>query len=249
MTDGDHHRDICIVIPTYDEAENIIPLIDAVRRELPEARILVVDDSSPDGTADIVERRAESDANVAVLRRGTKSGLGAAYRAGFTQAIDSGASICVQMDADLSHDPRYLPELVSAVRMGADLAIGSRYVPGGACVNWPFLRRFLSRWGNRYAAGMLGLAVNDATSGFRAYSSEALRRMDFASVEAEGYGFQVEMTHRLLRSNGRIVEIPIVFTDRVHGESKLSHHIIGEAFGLVMSLAWKDWRRGGRRRS
>jgi len=133
--------------------------------------------------------------------------------------------------------------------MGADLAIGSRYVPGGACVNWPFLRRFLSRWGNRYAAGMLGLAVNDATSGFRAYSSEALRRMDFASVEAEGYGFQVEMTHRLLRSNGRIVEIPIVFTDRVHGESKLSHHIIGEAFGLVMSLAWKDWRRGGRRRS
>jgi len=118
MTDGDHHRDICIVIPTYDEAENIIPLIDAVRRELPEARILVVDDSSPDGTADLVERRAESDANVAVLRRGTKSGLGAAYRAGFTQAIDSGASICVQMDADLSHDPRYLPELVSAVRWG-----------------------------------------------------------------------------------------------------------------------------------
>lgn len=246
---GVDHSHVRVVIPTYDEAENIIPLIDAVRRELPEAQILVVDDSSPDGTADLVENRAASDANVVVLRRAGKSGLGAAYRAGFTHAIEGGASICVQMDADFSHDPRYLPELVSAVRMGADAAIGSRYVPGGACVNWPYLRRFLSRWGNRYAAAMLGLAVNDATSGFRAYSSEALQRMDFGSVVAEGYGFQVEMTHRLMRANGRIVEIPIVFTDRVHGESKLSHHIIGEAFRLVTSLAWKDWRRGRRRRS
>lgn len=238
-----------VVVPTYQEAENIAELIAGVRRELPAARILVVDDASPDGTAAIVDEIAGRDSRVSVLRRAGKQGLGAAYRAGFRRAIDEGASICVQMDADLSHDPVYLRELVSSVALGADGAIGSRYVPGGACVNWPFLRRFLSRWGNRYAAGMLGLAVNDSTSGFRAYSSDALRRMDFTTVTAEGYGFQVEMTHRLNRCLGRIVEIPIVFADRVRGESKLSHHIIGEAFRLVTALAWKDRRRGRRRQS
>ncbi|MFM8650069.1 MAG: polyprenol monophosphomannose synthase [Actinomycetota bacterium] len=238
-----------VVVPTYQEAENIAELIAGVRRELPAARILVVDDASPDGTAAIVDEIAGRDSRVSVLRRASKQGLGAAYRAGFRRAIDEGASICVQMDADLSHDPVYLRELVSSVALGADGAIGSRYVPGGACVNWPFLRRFLSRWGNRYAAGMLGLAVNDSTSGFRAYSSDALRRMDFTTVTAEGYGFQVEMTHRLNRCLGRIVEIPIVFADRVRGESKLSHHIIGEAFRLVTALAWKDRRRGRRRQS
>ena len=239
----------CVVVPTFQEADNIVELIGGVRRELPAARILVVDDASPDGTADIVEEIAGHDSMVSVLRRGGKQGLGAAYRAGFQHAIDEGASICVQMDADLSHAPGYLRELVSAVMLGADASIGSRYVPGGACVNWPFLRRFLSRWGNRYAAGMLGLAVNDSTSGYRAYSADALRRMDFTTVTAEGYGFQVEMTHRLNRCHGRIVEIPIVFADRVRGESKLSHHIIGEAFRLVTKLAWNDWRRGRRRRS
>jgi glycosyltransferase involved in cell wall biosynthesis len=171
----DDGRGVCVVIPTYDEAANIVTLIAKIRHQFPEAAILVVDDASPDGTADLVDEVSASDSLVRVLRR------------------------------------------------------------------------FLSRWGNRYAAGMLGLAVNDATSGFRAYSVEALQRMNFASVEAEGYGFQVEMTHRLVRCNGRIVEIPIVFADRVHGESKLSHHIIGEAFRLVTRLAWKDWRRGRRR--
>lgn len=238
-----------VVIPTYDEARNIVSLIERLRAAVPGASILVVDDSSPDGTAELVAEMARRDHHVAVLRRTSKAGLGAAYRAGFAVAIERGAAICVQMDADHSHDPKFVGELVSAVAMGADAAIGSRYVPGGACVNWPYLRRFLSRWGNRYAAGMLGLAVNDATSGFRAYSVEALQKMNFESVTAEGYGFQVEMTHRLVRCNGRIVEIPIVFTDRVQGESKLSHHIIGEAFRLVTSLAWKDWRRGRRRTS
>jgi dolichol-phosphate mannosyltransferase len=242
-------RGVYVVIPTYDEADNIVPLLEKIRSHLAEAGILVVDDASPDGTADLVDAVASVDPLVSVLRRSEKQGLGAAYRAGFAEAIGSGATVCVQMDADHSHDPSYLRELVSAVQLGADLAIGSRYVPGGRCVNWPYLRRFLSRWGNRYAAGMLGLAVNDATSGFRAYSVDALQRMDFGSVEAEGYGFQVEMTHRLVRCNGRIVEIPIVFADRVHGESKLSHHIIGEAFRLVTRLAWKDWRRGRRRAS
>ncbi|MEY3494129.1 MAG: polyprenol-phosphate mannosyltransferase, partial [Actinomycetota bacterium] len=186
-----------VVVPTFNEVENVTRLITGVLGALPGAQVIVVDDASPDGTADAVERLA--DPRVTVLHRAGKNGLGAAYRAGFAAALDRGASICVQMDADLSHDPRYLPELVSVVERGADASIGSRYVPGGACVDWPRLRQFLSRWGNRYAAGMLGLAVNDATSGFRAYSATSLARMDYASVTAEGYGFQVEMTHRLVR--------------------------------------------------
>jgi glycosyltransferase involved in cell wall biosynthesis len=235
-----------VVVPTFNEVENVTRLITGVLGALPGAQVIVVDDASPDGTADAVERLA--DPRVTVLHRAGKNGLGAAYRAGFAAALDRGASICVQMDADLSHDPRYLPELVSVVERGADASIGSRYVPGGACVDWPRLRQFLSRWGNRYAAGMLGLAVNDATSGFRAYSATSLARMDYASVTAEGYGFQVEMTHRLVRCGARVVEIPIVFPDRTAGESKLTYRIIGEAFRLVLGLAWSDWRKGHRRR-
>jgi glycosyltransferase involved in cell wall biosynthesis len=160
--------------------------------------------------------------------------------------MNAGASICVQMDADLSHDPGDLVALVAAVVHGADGAIGSRYVPGGRIVDWPTSRRWLSRWGNRFAAGALGLAVNDATSGYRAYRSGMLEIMDVGSITADGYGFQVEMTHRAVRADGRVVEIPITFRDRRHGVSKLSYHIIGEAFGVVVSLAWSD--RGSRRR-
>lgn len=235
--------EVLIVVPTFDEVDNIGILIGRVHDSVPGAKVLVVDDASPDGTADAA-RRAGAD----VIERSGKNGLGAAYRDGFACALESGAEIVVQMDADLSHDPRYLIELLSAVRAGADAAIGSRYVPGGECVDWPWLRRFLSRWGNRYAAGMLGLAVNDATSGYRAYSSSMLRRIDVASVLAEGYGFQVEMTHRLVRSGARVVEVPIVFRDRERGVSKLSYRIIGEAFRLVLRLAADDLRRGRRRR-
>jgi len=154
------------------------------------------------------------------------------------------------MDADLSHDPAELPALVANVELGADLAIGSRYVPGGRTVDWPWQRRALSRWGNRYAAGLLGLAVNDATGGFRAYSAAALRTMDYATVSADGYGFQVEMTHRLVRAGGRIVEFPITFRDRTVGESKLDKGIIGEASLLVVRLWWADARgRRARRRA
>lgn len=237
-----------IVVPTYNEAGSIVSLVEAVRHAVPSASVLVVDDASPDGTADLVDSIAARDAGVHVLRRDAKRGLGAAYRAGFGEAMRRGASICVQMDADWSHDPKYLVELISVVEHGADAAIGSRYVPGGGCVDWPRLRRFLSRWGNRYAAGMLGLAVNDATSGFRAYSAEVLRRIDHESVRAEGYGFQVEMTHRLVRHDARVVEVPIVFVDRTVGESKLDHRIIGEAFRLVGALAWRDFTSGRRRR-
>ena len=153
----------------------------------------------------------------------------------------------MQIDADLSHDPADLPALLANVEHGADLAIGSRYVPGGRTENWPWRRRWLSRWGNRYAAGVLGLAVNDATAGYRAYRATALEAMDFETVTAEGYGFQIEMTHRLVRAGGRIVEFPIAFRDRRAGESKLSQGIVGEAFGLVGRL-WVDDRRGRRTR-
>ena len=236
-------RRAVVVVPTYNEAGNIERLLETILASDHNIGVLVVDDSSPDGTADIVDRvaaRSEFARRVDVLRRPSKSGLGTAYRAGFSRVLDAGDTICVQMDADFSHDPRYLIEIISAVEMGADAAIGSRYVPGGRIENWPRLRLFLSRWGNRYAAGMLGLAVNDATAGYRAYSPALLRRIDFASVRAEGYGFQIEMTHRAVRSGARIVEVPITFVDRVVGESKLSHHIINEAFGLVNRLWFRD---------
>ena len=238
-------RRVVVVIPTYNEVGNIAQVIAGVIEVLPDASILVVDDNSPDGTADLVDKIAtELPANfpgfVQVRRRQNKAGLGAAYRDGFAVALELGATICVQMDADLSHHPMYLPAIVSVVDMGADASIGSRYIPGGRIENWPPLRHFLSRWGNRFAAGMLGLAINDATGGYRAYSRSILERMDFSTVQAEGYGFQVEMTHRAVRCGGRIVEVPILFTDRVVGESKLTHHIIGEAFSLVVKLWYKD---------
>lgn len=245
-------RGVVVVIPTYNEVDNVIEVIQKVLNELPEARMVVVDDNSPDGTARAVEEFSQSDAGagrVSVLHRERKEGLGAAYRAGFAAAMSHAAEICVQMDADMSHDPTYLREIVAAVALGADVSIGSRYIPGGTIENWPPVRRFLSRWGNRFAAGMLGLAVNDATSGYRAYSRSVLDRMNFSAVVAEGYGFQVEMTHRAVRVGARIVEIPIRFTDRIRGESKLTHHIIGEAFGLVIGLWFRErlLKRGYRR--
>ena len=234
------------VVPTYNEADNVEAICRSIRKHSPATGILVVDDNSPDGTAEIASRLADELGDLRVLRRSGKHGLGAAYRAGFTAAIDDGADICIQIDADLSHDPAMLPALVSAVEHGADLALGSRYVPGGITENWPRERRMLSRWGNRYVAGVLGLAVNDATAGYRAYRTTALvEAMDYTTVQAEGYGFQVEMTHRLVRAGGRIVEIPITFRDRTAGESKMSQGIVSEAFVMVLRLWVKDLR--GRR--
>lgn len=237
---------VTVVVPTFNEAGNIETLVSAVRQVLPRASILVVDDGSPDGTADLADALGATLGNVEVVRRASKDGLGAAYRFGLRHAIEQGAEICVQMDADLSHDPAALPALVAVVEHGADLAVGSRYVPGGITLNWPRRRRTVSRWGNRYAAGVLGLAVNDVTAGYRAYRSTALERMKFDSVQAEGYGFQIEMTYRLVRLGGRIVEFPITFRDRMAGESKFSGSIIREAFGLVLRLWAADF--GGRRR-
>jgi glycosyltransferase involved in cell wall biosynthesis len=237
---------VTVVVPTYNEADNIETLIRAVRQVSPDANILVIDDGSPDGTADRAEELAGTIGNVQVVRRDRKDGLGAAYRAGLRLAIDHGADICVQMDADLSHDPASLPALVAVVEHGADVAIGSRYVPGGITLNWPRRRRWVSRWGNRYAAGILGLAINDVTAGYRAYSAEALERMAFDSVTAEGYGFQIEMTYRIVRLGGKVVEFPITFRDRMEGESKFTGSIMREALGLVVRLWIADF--GGRRR-
>lgn len=237
---------VTVVVPTYNEAGNIARLCREVRLAVPDANLLIVDDASPDGTADVAEAASDSLGQIAVLRRAGKTGLGAAYRAGLRAAIDGGAEICVQMDADLSHDPAVLPALIANATHGADLAIGSRYVPGGLTENWPRRRRMLSRWGNRYAAGVLGLAVNDATAGYRAYRTDALERMEFDTVKAEGYGFQVEMTYRLVRIGGKVVEFPITFRDRTAGDSKMSGGIVREALMIVIKLWVADF--GGRRR-
>jgi dolichol-phosphate mannosyltransferase len=236
---------VAVIVPTFNEVGNIDTLLRAVRQVVPSAAVLVIDDGSPDGTADAAELVAADLGGIEVIRRDVKTGLGAAYRFGLRRAIDQGAEICVQMDADLSHDPASLPALIIAVEYGADVAIGSRYVPGGITLNWPRRRRQVSRWGNRYAAGVLGLAVNDVTAGYRAYRTEALERMNFDNVSAEGYGFQVEMTYRLVRLGGRVVEIPITFRDRMEGDSKFSGGIIREAFLLVGKLWIADF--GGRR--
>ena len=236
---------VAVVVPTYNEVGNVDTLLRALRQVVPDASILVIDDGSPDGTADAADAVAEVLGHIEVVRREGKGGLGAAYRFGLRRAIDLGAEVCVQMDADLSHDPGSLPALIAAVEFGADLAIGSRYVPGGITLNWPRRRRQVSRWGNRYAAGVLGLAVNDVTAGYRAYRSDVLERMRFDSVSAEGYGFQVEMTYRIVRLGGKVVEIPITFRDRMAGDSKFSGGIVREAFLLVGKLWLADF--GGRR--
>jgi dolichol-phosphate mannosyltransferase len=241
---------VAVVVPTYNEVDNIPVLLRGLFDVVPTATVVVVDDGSPDGTAARAEEVAdEIGLSLRVLRRHGKSGLGAAYRAGLAAAIGGGADVCVQIDADLSHDVSVLPALIAIVEHGADLAIGSRYVPGARTENWPPARRWLSRWGNRYAAGVLGLAVNDATAGYRAYRSDMLRSIGFDTVTAQGFGFQVEMTHRVVRDGGKIVEFPITFRERVAGTSKMSRGIISEALVLVMRLWVADFRGRRRRRS
>ncbi|MEL7209907.1 MAG: polyprenol monophosphomannose synthase [Actinomycetota bacterium] len=236
-----------VILPTYDEADNIETVLERIRAECPEASLLVVDDGSPDGTADLADAVGERIGRVDVLRRPGKAGLGSAYRDGFRWGLERGHETLIEMDADLSHDPAALPALIAAVDHGADLAIGSRYVPGGTIPDWSWHRRMLSRWGNRYAAGVLGLAVNDATAGFRAYRATMLEAIDLDRVVAEGYGFQIEMTYQVVRLGGGIVEVPISFSDRLRGESKMSGRIVVEALGLVTWWAVRD--RVLRRRS
>ena len=224
---------VLVVIPTYNESENIDRVLRRVRGALPDATVLVVDDGSPDGTGDIAEKVGTEIGNIELLRRTEKSGLGSAYRAGFRWGLDHGFDVCVEMDADLSHDPDALPDLVAPLGKGFELVIGSRYVPGGSIPNWAWHRRLLSRGGNVYASTLLGLGVTDSTSGFRAYSASVLNRIALDNIRAEGYGFQIEMTYQAKRAGAPIVEVPIRFVDRTEGESKMSMIIVVEALGLV----------------
>jgi dolichol-phosphate mannosyltransferase len=230
---------VLVVLPTYNEAENIEHVLRRIRAALPEAGVLVVDDGSPDGTANMAEKLGGELANIEVLRRSAKSGLGSAYRAGFAWGLDRGWEAFVEMDADLSHEPEALPSLIEPLTEGVDLVVGSRYVPGGSIPNWRWHRRVLSQGGNVYAALLLRLHVTDSTSGFRAYRAEALRRIDLNNVRAEGYGFQIEMVYRVLQNGGQVREVPIRFVDRVQGKSKMSMHIVVEALLLVTWWACK----------
>ena len=229
-----------VVLPTYQEAANVTDILGRIRAALPAADVLVVDDGSPDGTADLAEAAGRELGSVEVMRRPGKAGLGPAYRAGFGRGLDRGYGALVQMDADLSHDPAALPTLLRAIEGGADVVVGSRYVPGGSIPNWPVHRRALSRWGNRYAGAALGLPVRDATSGYRAYRAEAMGDVDLDAVRATGYGFQIELAYRLARKGRRVVEVPISFTDRVKGTSKMSGRIVAEALLLVTWWALRD---------
>jgi dolichol-phosphate mannosyltransferase len=229
-----------IVLPTYNERDNIDAVLRRVRVAVPDAQLLVVDDGSPDGTADLAEAAARDIGRIAVLRRLGPMGLGSAYRDGFRWGLERGYEVLVEMDADLSHDPLALPELLNEIAGGSDLAIGSRYVDGGQTADWPFARRMISRIGCGYAKVMLGLPTRDATSGFRAYRADALRAVDLDTVRANGYGFQVEMTYRVARVGGQITEIPIEFRDRVAGTSKMSFRIVAEALLLVTRWGLRD---------
>ena len=220
---------VLVLIPTYNEKDNLPRIVGRVRSSVPDADILVLDDNSPDGTGAIADGLAAKDPQVHVMHRAGKQGLGAAYKAGFAWALERGYDGAVEMDADGSHQPEQLPSLLSAAR-DADLVIGARWVRGGSVVNWPAHRKALSVGANIYTKVMLGLPVNDATGGYRVYRASALRAMDLDSVSSAGYGFQVDMTVALVRAGLRAVEVPIEFVEREVGESKMSGNIVTEAF-------------------
>ncbi|HZR51461.1 MAG TPA: polyprenol monophosphomannose synthase [Streptosporangiaceae bacterium] len=228
---------VAVIMPTYNERQNLETIVARVRSAVPDADLLVVDDNSPDGTGKIADELAETDPHVHVLHRTEKAGLGKAYIAGFGWALDSGYDVIIEMDADGSHQPEHLPSMIGALRTderaGADLAIGSRWVRGGKVVNWPKSREALSRCANIYVRIMLGMGVNDATAGFRAYRAGTLRAIDLGDVESTGYSFQVDLTVRVFQAGLKIVEIPITFVEREHGASKMSRSIILEAFWRV----------------
>ena len=225
-----------LVLPTYEEAENLEPFVAAVLPKLPaEARVLIVDDNSPDGTGEIAKRLEEENERVRFLHRERKEGLGPAYLAGFREALAEGAGLVLEMDADFSHDPAYLPRLLEAAKR-ADLVIGSRYVEGGSVRNWGPLRRAISRGGSAYARLVLGVRVADLTGGFKCFRREVLEAIDLDAVQAKGYAFQVELTYRAVQRGFRVVEVPIVFRDRRVGSSKMSRAIVAEAIWRVPLL-------------
>jgi dolichol-phosphate mannosyltransferase len=250
-----------LILPTYNEAENIEPVVHAAGEVLagevarlpsltdapgggPGYRILVVDDGSPDGTGELADRLAAEHAWVEVLHRTEKGGIGPAYLAGFRHALDHGAGYAMEMDSDFSHDPTDLARLLEATAPGspgggADLALGSRYVPGGGVTDWGWVRRLVSEGGSTYARWVLGLQVRDLTGGFKCFRREVLEAIHFDSVRSQGYAFQVELTYRAVRAGFRVVEVPIVFRDRQHGQSKMSWRIAVEAMWLVPLLRFR----------
>jgi dolichol-phosphate mannosyltransferase len=239
---------VAVIIPTYNERDNLEPIVGRVRAALPAAHVLVVDDNSPDGTGEIADKLAAVDPHVHVLHRAGKSGLGTAYIAGFSWGLENGYGVLVEADADGSHDPADLPGMLAALAGPpvADLVIGSRYVPGGTVVNWPRSRELLSRAANVYVRMMLGIGVHDATAGFRAYRADTLRAIGLDQVESQGYCFQIDLTLRTADQGMAIREVPITFTERARGTSKMSRSVVAEA--LVRVAQWGIGRRLGRRR-
>jgi dolichol-phosphate mannosyltransferase len=233
---------VWVIVPTFNEAPNIESLVEAVRKVLPASRrILIVDDSSPDGTGQIADRLAAELHDVEALHRPRKEGIGPAYLDAFRRALIQGAELVVQMDADFSHDPADLPRLLEASE-NADLVVGSRYVPGGGVTEWGAIRRLISRGGGAYARAWLGVPVRDLTGGFKCWRREALEAIDLDSVQSHGYSFQVEMTYRAIRSGFDVAEVPIVFRDRRVGDSKMTGRIVLEAVWQVPALRFRGRR-------
>ena len=226
-----------VCLPTYNERENIEPMLRALGDK--DVRVLVIDDNSPDGTGELADRLAQELGYVDVLHRERKQGLGPAYLAGFRHALAGDAELVLEMDCDFSHDPDYVPRLIAAVEDGADLALGSRYVPGGGVRNWGLLRRLISAGGSFYARIVLGVKVRDLTGGFKCYRRAVLEAIDLDAVDSKGYAFQIETTYRALRAGFEVVEVPITFADREVGGSKMSKAIVAEAIWKVPGLRLK----------
>ncbi|MCB9412541.1 MAG: polyprenol monophosphomannose synthase [Actinobacteria bacterium] len=246
---------ILVIIPTYNERDNVTRIVSRVRSAVPEAHVLVADDNSPDGTARVADELAATDDHVQVMHRLGKEGLGAAYLAGFSWALDNGYDVVVEMDADGSHQPEQLPLLLDALR-NADLVLGSRWVPGGSVVNWPKSREILSKGGNWYTRRALRIPLQDATGGYRAFRASTLRALDLDGVGSAGYIFQVDLAYRTLAKGMRVVEVPIEFVEREVGDSKMNRKIVSEALWRVTVWGFRDrtrrlsrWRNSRRRHS
>ncbi len=237
---------VAVIIPTYNERDNLELIVTRVRASAPPVDILIVDDNSPDGTGEIADKLAASDTRIHVMHRQGKSGLGTAYIAGFNWALDNGYGVMVEMDADGSHDPADLAKMLTALE-SADLVIGSRYVPGGTVVNWPKSREALSKGGNLYVRLMLGISVHDATGGYRAYRADTLRGLGLGDVDSQGYCFQIDLTVRVINTGGKVAEVPITFTERTRGASKMNRSIIVEALWRVAKWGLAARFRGQRR--
>ncbi len=240
MTTGEPGPRAVVCLPTYNEAENVGPIVEAILAATPAVDVLVVDDDSPDGTGRLADAIAAREGRVHVLHRAAKEGLGKAYLAGFAWALGRGYDLVLEMDADFSHDPKYLPALLERAK-DADLVLGSRNVPGGGTVNWGLGRKLISRGGSFYARTILGIPVRDLTGGFKCFRRRVLESIDLGTVECSGYAFQIELTYRAVRKGFRVVEVPIVFVDRRVGHSKMSRRIVLEALRKVWSIRFSGF--------